>query len=150
MRTFGVGFDTAAALLVAVGDNPERLRCESAFAALCGVTPIPASSGKTNRHRLNRGGDRRANAAPYRVVIVRLCHDDRIKEYMRRRIAEGMTSRRLSAVSSAMSHGRFSPACACSVRAIWHRRLDVYQSIHPAVRTGKLSVMGLCSNRSLR
>jgi len=88
---YGIGPDTAAALLITAGDNPERLRSEAAFAALCGVNPIPASSGKTNRHRLNRGGDRSANAALYRIVIVRLRHDDRTKTYMQRRIAEGMT-----------------------------------------------------------
>ncbi len=59
----GVGPDTAATLLIAAGSNPERLRSEAAFAALRGVCPIPASSGKTHRHRLNRGGDRQANAA---------------------------------------------------------------------------------------
>ena len=71
VHTFGVGADTAATLLVTAGSNPERLRSEPAFAALCGVNPIPASSGKTDRHRLNRGGDRKANAALYRVVLVR-------------------------------------------------------------------------------
>jgi len=89
--TFGIGPDTAATLLITAGSNPERLRSESAFAALCGVNPIPASSGKTNRHRLNRGGDRQANAALYRVVIVRLRYDGRTQEYMRRRMGEGMT-----------------------------------------------------------
>ena len=69
LQAFCVGPDTAAALLITAGDNPERLGSESAFAALCGVSPIPASSGKTDRHRLNRGGDRRANAALHRVVI---------------------------------------------------------------------------------
>ena len=59
----GVGVDTAGQLLVTAGDNPERLRCEAAFAHLCGVAPIPASSGRTDRHRLNRGGDRQANNA---------------------------------------------------------------------------------------
>ena len=62
-----------------------------AFAALCGVNPIPASSGKTNRHRLNRGGDRSANCALYLIVIVRLRRDDRTREYMKPRISEGMT-----------------------------------------------------------
>jgi transposase len=90
-NSFGVGPDTAAALLVTAGSNPERLNSEAAFAALCGVSPIPASSGKTNRHRLNRGGDRRANAALHRIVIVRLRYDDRTKIYMARRIGEGMT-----------------------------------------------------------
>jgi len=91
LQAFCIGPDTAAALLITAGDNPERLRSESAFAALCGVSPIPASSGKTNRHRLNRGGDRRANAALHRVVIVRLCHDERTRRYMKRRVGEGMT-----------------------------------------------------------
>jgi len=93
LHVFGVGPDTAARLLTAAGSNPERLRSDAAFAALCGVNPIPASSGKTNRHRLNRGGDRQANAALHRIVIVRLCYDPRTKEYMRRRTAEGMTKR---------------------------------------------------------
>ena len=87
----GVGPDTAATLLITTGDNPERLRSEAAFAALCGVNPVPVSSGKTNRHRLNRGGDRSANCALYRIVIVRLRHDHCTKEYMERRISEGMT-----------------------------------------------------------
>jgi len=69
---FGVGPDSAGALLVAAGDNPDRLRSEAAFSMLCGASPVEASSGKTVRHRLNRGGDRQANAALHRVVIVRL------------------------------------------------------------------------------
>ena len=88
---FGIGPDTAATLLVAAGSNPERLHSEAAFASLCGVNPLPASSGKTNRHRLNRGGDRQANAALYRIVVVRLRYDCRTREYMRRRTGEGMS-----------------------------------------------------------
>ena len=88
---FGIGPDTAATLLITAGSNPERLHSEAAFASLCGVSPIPASSGKTNRHRLNRGGDRQANAALYRIVVVRLRHDHRTKAYMRRRTKEGMS-----------------------------------------------------------
>ena len=88
---FGVGPDTAAALLISAGSNPQHIHSEAAFAALCGVNPIPASSGKTNRHRLNRGGDRQANAALYRVVLVRLSHDLRTREYMHRRTGEGMS-----------------------------------------------------------
>lgn len=91
VKVFCVGPDTAATLLITAGDNPERLRSESAFAALCGVSPLPASSGKTNRHRLNRGGDRQANAALHRVVIIRLRHDERTRRYMERRQGEGMT-----------------------------------------------------------
>lgn len=93
LRTFGVGANAAAALLITAGDNPGRLRSEAAFAALCGVSPIPASSGKTNRHRLSRGGDRQANCALHRVVLVRLRHHEPTKEYMRRRTAEGMAKK---------------------------------------------------------
>lgn len=88
---FGVGPDTAATLLITAGSNPERLRSEAAFAALCGVSPLPASSGKTNRHRLNRGGDRQANAALHRMVVVRLRYDPKTKAYMERRTKEGMS-----------------------------------------------------------
>ena len=89
VELFGVGPEVAGTLLVTAGDNPERLRSEAAFAHLCGVSPINASSGKTVRHRLNRGGDRQANSALYRIVLVRLCYDTRTKEYAERRTAEG-------------------------------------------------------------
>ncbi len=89
VEIFGVGSEVAGALLVTAGDNPERLRSEAAFAHLCGVSPIQASSGKTVRHRLNRGGDRQANAALYRIVIVRLRYDRTTKEYAERRTKEG-------------------------------------------------------------
>ena len=89
----GVGPDTAAALLIAAGDNPDRLRSEASFAALCGVSPQQASSGKTTRHRLNRGGDRQANAALYRIVLSRLRWDARTRDYLARRITEGKTRR---------------------------------------------------------
>lgn len=86
----GVGHDVAGQLLVTAGDNPDRIRNEAAFAHLCGVAPIPASSGKTtNRHRLNRGGDRAANAALYRIVICRLRWDARTRIYMERRTKQG-------------------------------------------------------------
>jgi transposase len=68
----GVGVETAAQLLTTCDDNPDRLQSEAAFASLCGVSPVPASSGKTRRHRLNRGGDRQANRALYMIVITRL------------------------------------------------------------------------------
>jgi transposase len=74
---FGVGTDVAGQLLATVGDNPHRLHSSAAFAHLCGVAPIPASTGKTNRHRLNRGGDRHANCALYRIVMSRLRYDPR-------------------------------------------------------------------------
>jgi transposase len=91
LGVFGVGFETAARLLVAAGDNPERLRSEAAWARLCGVAPLPASSGKTVRHRLNRGGDRQANSALYRVVITRMSHHQPTRDYVARRLAEGKT-----------------------------------------------------------
>lgn len=87
----GVGTDVAGQLLVTAGDNPHRLRSEAAFAHLCGVAPIPASSGRTDRHRLNRGGDRGANAALYRIVICRLRWDPRTRHYVEKRTKEGLT-----------------------------------------------------------
>jgi transposase len=89
----GVGTDTAATLLVAAGDNPDRLRSEPAWAHLCGVAPIQASSGKVTRYRLNRGGDRQANAALYGIVITRLSSDPRTRAYMERRLKEGRSKR---------------------------------------------------------
>ncbi len=93
LQRYGVGPDTAAALLLAAGDNPERLHSEASFAALCGVSPIEASSGKTHRRRLNRGGDRQANSALYTITIARLRWDKRTQDYVARRVAEGKTRR---------------------------------------------------------
>ena len=89
LAVYGVGVDSAATLLVTAGDNPQRLRSEAAWAHLCGVTPLEASSGKVTRHRLNRGGDRQANAALWRIVMVRMRHDPRTRVYVARRLAEG-------------------------------------------------------------
>lgn len=86
---FGIGADTAAEMLIVAGDNPDRIRTEAAWAKLCGVCPIPASTGKTVRHRLNRGGHRQANAALYRTVIVRMQHHQPTQAYVARRTAEG-------------------------------------------------------------
>ena len=91
----GVGPDVAAILLVAAGDNPERLRSESAFAAMCGVSPVQASSGKTVRHRLNRSGNRQANNALWRIAVVRIAHDEETRVYAARRTAEGKTRREI-------------------------------------------------------
>ena len=88
----GVGTQNASALLTAVGDNPERLRSERSFAALCGTNPVDASSGRRqDRHRLNRGGDRQANSALYLIAISRLRWDPATKAYMSRRLAQGKT-----------------------------------------------------------
>jgi transposase len=94
-QLLGVGPDSAAALLIAAGDNPGRLRSEAAFAALCGASPVEASSGKTRRHRLNRGGDRQANAALHRVVIVRLRWHQPTRDYVARRTAEGKSKKEI-------------------------------------------------------
>ena len=91
LEVYGVGYDTAAKLLIAAGDNPERIRSEAAWAHLCGVAPIPASSGKTARHRLNRGGNRQANSALYRIMLTRLRHDQATRDYVARRLTEGKT-----------------------------------------------------------
>ena len=88
-----VGPENAAALLLAAGDNPDRLRSEAAFSMLCGASPVEASSGKTVRHRLNRGGDRQANAALHRIVIVRLRWHQPTRDYLARRTAEGKTTK---------------------------------------------------------
>lgn len=91
---FGVGADIAAQMLITAGDNHERVRSEAAFAKLCGTSPLPAGSGKTNgRHRLNRGGDRQANAALYRAVIVRMRWHEPTITYTRRRTAEGLSKK---------------------------------------------------------
>jgi transposase len=118
LRRYGVGPDTAAALLLTAGDNPERLNSEASFAALCGVSPIQASSGKTHRRRLNTGGDRQANSALYTITIARLRWDTRTQQYIRRRIAEGKTRRE---------------AIRCLKRYIAR---ELYQDINPANSTG--------------
>jgi transposase len=88
---YGIGADTAAQLLITAGANPHRLHSEAAFAALCGVAPVPASSGKTNRHRLSRSGDRAANNALHRIALVRLsCHPP-TKDYAQRQLLKGHT-----------------------------------------------------------
>jgi transposase len=91
MQAHGMGVGTAAEMLILIGDNPESIHAEAALAKLCGACPIPASSGKTTRHRLNRGGNRKANASLYRVVIVRMRAHRPTLDYVRRRTAEGKT-----------------------------------------------------------
>jgi transposase len=91
----GVGTDTAGALLVSAGDNPERLRSEAAFAHLCGSSPIDASSGLVTRKRLNRGGDRVANQALWRIVMVRMVSDPRTRHYVERRTKEGLSKKEI-------------------------------------------------------
>jgi transposase len=93
VATLGVGTDAASALLVAAGDNPGRLRNEAAFAHLCGASPLDASSGKNERHRLNRSGDRQANSALWHIVLTRMVYDPRTNAYIDRRTKEGLTKK---------------------------------------------------------
>ena len=102
VATFGIGFDSAAELLCAAGDNAGRVRSEAAYAKLCGACPIPASSGKTSRHRLNRGGNRQANAALFRIVVVRMRWHPPTIAYVERRTTEGLSKREIIRCSSAM------------------------------------------------
>jgi transposase len=95
LELYGVGKDSAARLLVAAGDNPDRLRSEGAWARLCGVSPIEASSGKVTRHRLNPGGNRQANAALWHIVITRMSADPRTQAYAQRRAKEGRTNKEI-------------------------------------------------------
>ena len=92
---YGVGPDTAAQLLLTAGGNPERLRTDAAFAALCGASPIQASSGKVTRHRLSRGGDRAANSALHRIALVRMASDQRTKDYVARQRESGFSSKEI-------------------------------------------------------
>jgi transposase len=90
----GVGTIVAATLLCA-WSHPGRVRSDAAFASLAGVAPIPASSGQTNRHRLNRSGDRQLNKALHTIVLTRLAHDPETRAYAERRRAEGKTRREI-------------------------------------------------------
>jgi len=96
LATDGVGPEVASTLLVAAGDNPDRIHSEAAFAALCGASPVEAFSGKTIRHRLNRGGNREANNALWRIAMVRLAHHHPpTATYVRRRREQGKTDREI-------------------------------------------------------
>jgi len=92
---FGVGEDSAAELLIVAGDNPDRIRSEAASAKLCGACPIPASSGKATRHRLNRGGHRQANAALHRILVVRMRFHEPTISYVTRRTTESKTKKEI-------------------------------------------------------
>jgi len=93
LELYGVGVDTAATLLATAGDNPERLHSEGSWAHLCGVTPLPANSGKTTtRFRLNRGGDRQANAALYRIVLTRMSSHEQTRRYVAKRRTDGLST----------------------------------------------------------
>lgn len=141
----GVGPDTAGQLLVTAGANPERIRSDAAFARITGTAPIPASSGRTDRHRLNRGGDRHANAALHRIVIVRMRHHQPTRAYVERRTTQGLSKRDIIRclkryVTREIFHALTTPnstepplpqATLTSIGASWTRRRD---------RTGKRKI----------
>lgn len=91
----GVGPAVATQLLITAGENPHRITDEAAFAMLCGAAPLPASSGKTRRHRLNRGGDRQAHSALWRIAITRMATDPRTKTYVEKRTKDGLSKREI-------------------------------------------------------
>jgi len=95
LALYGVGPDTAAMLLLAAGDHPERLRSEAAWAHLCATAPIPASSGKVTRHRLNPGGDRQASHALWRIVITRMSSHPPTRTCVTRRTKEGLSKKEI-------------------------------------------------------
>jgi hypothetical protein len=122
----GVGADNAGQLLVTAGENHQRLTSEAAFAMLCGAAPLPASSGKTARHRLNRGGDRQANAALFRIVLVRMRWDPRTRAYVERRTKDGLFKKKSSAALNATSPARSTNS---SPRTSHNPPLDIYRSV---------------------
>jgi transposase len=124
----GIGTGHAATLLVAAGENIDRLHSEAAFAHLCGVAPIPASSGRTTRHRLNYNGNRQANKALHMIVIVRLRYCPETQAYMARRLTEGRTKKKSSDVSNATS-SETSTAPSEPTSQPSKQGLDIYRNV---------------------
>lgn len=131
---YGVGADTAAQLLITAGTNPHRLHSEAAFAALCGTAPVPASSGKTNRHRLSRGGDRAANNALHRIALVRLSCHQQTKDYAQRQ--------RLKGHSKMEVLRKLKRAIAREIFKLLTRQIAVpeYADLRPARQTKNITV----------
>jgi transposase len=117
LSRFGVGSQTAATLLITAGDNPDRLRSEAALAALCGASPLEASSGKVTRHRLNRGGSRQANNALWTIAIVRMRGDQRTRAYVERRTREGRSSKEIQRCLKRYIVREFYPLIIADFRA---------------------------------
>ena len=150
----GVGARTAALLLVAAGDNAERITSEAAWAHLCGVAPIHASSGKTVRHRLNRGGNRQANHALWRIVFTRMSSDPRTRAYVERRSARRPLQTRDHACPQALRRPRgVSPpprrVAPRSERRVWlpkcqhATRLSCERSADPPLHSSLATPPGL-------
>jgi transposase len=113
----GIGIEVAGQMLVTAGDNPDRMTSEAAFAMLCGVAPLPASSGMTQRHRLNRGGDRQANRALHLAVVSRLRLDPKTRAYVAKKTTEGHSNSRSSAASLG-KYRRRDPHGSCSLVSV--------------------------------
>jgi len=124
-----VGAISAGRLIVAAGSNPGRMRSEAAFSMLCGTSPIPASSGRTDRHRLNRGGDRQANRAIHEIARAKMAHDEKTKEYITRKMSEGKTKKEaVRALCRFISRRVYrlltaSQACICDQSGLLERRV---------------------------
>lgn len=135
----GVGVETAGQLLVTAGDNRDRLRSEASFARLCGAAPIPVSSGRTDRHRLHRGGDRQANSALWRIALVRMgCHQE-TKDYVARRTAEGKTKTEIMRCLKRYIAREVSPTWSRPRPALTPWRPQPSRSNWPAERLRKIS-----------
>ncbi|WP_411194382.1 transposase [Rhodococcus erythropolis] len=134
-QTKGIGTVTAAQLLITAGGNPDRLKSEASFAALCGASPIPASSGKTTRHRLNRGGDRHANYALHQIALTRMTYDQRTRDYIQRKQQKGKgTKEILRCLKRAIAREVFT-LITTPVPAVDHRHLRPLRQrtrTHPA------------------
>ena len=140
----GVGTDTAASLLIAAGDNPERLENEAAFAHLCGAAPIPASSGKSVRHRLNRHGNRDANRALYVIAVCRMSRDERTRAYVAKRTAEGKSKKEIiRCLKRYIAREIYRVLSSLSLRNHRFRYLDKHRSITRLASYQTLSKLGL-------
>ncbi len=152
---FGVGPQTAAVLLSTAGDNPERLRNEASLAALCGVNPLPASSGKTVRHRLNRGGNRAANNALWTIAMVRMRGDPQTQSYVARRRAQGLSSKEIQRCLKRYIVRELYPLIladlADSARACWHRSVNApMERLFRSLKTEWLPTTGYMNLREAK
>jgi transposase len=146
----GIGTVTAAQLLITAGENADRLKSEASFAALCGTNPIPASSGKTTRHRLNRGGDRHANSALHQIAVARITCDQRTRDYFAKKRSEGKNTKEiLRCLKRAIAREVFAiitnPPSAADYRALRPKRLQlgllqVNAAVGLGVSTAKISL----------
>jgi transposase len=145
----GVGPIVAATLLVTAGDNPERMHSEAAFAALCGVSPVPASSGKTTAMRLNRGGYRQANSALYRIAVVRMSHHHQpTADYVTRRTSEGKSKKAILRclkryIAREIHHHLVNPKPAVRTDDLRARRQAIHQPMRVVAEAINAPVMAV-------